>query len=375
MRVLHVVQGMEMNSGVAVFVSELADAQVELGLKSTVLCSYHPDLRPKVAELRCVNGSDEFDLSEFDVVHLHALWSLYMLRWIKRCCVDGVPYVISPHGCLMPRVFTRGRLKKWIFWHCFLKPFVRQATAFHCTSVAEKSAVHKLLGSDCPSIIVAPLGVHLPELSENTKINTRTVLFLGRLGEEKGLVKLLEAWNRVKRNGWRLVLAGPDWEGYKQVLLDKCRNLALPYVQASNSLSSQTLATPYVVFEGPVEGESKANLYRTADIFVLPSPMENFSHVVLEALSYGVPVIATNGTPWQELERAHGGFWIDQGVEPLAEALVRLMTMNDELRLTMGKNGRKLVADKYQWGTVAKCVLDAYMGGTRCLAQCVPIRL
>ena len=296
----------------------------------------------------------------------------------------------------MPRVFQHGRIKKWVFWHFFLKPLVRRAAAIHCTSGAEKDAVEQLLGKRCPPVVIAPLGVHLPDLRERPKSSVKTVLFLGRLGEEKGLVKLLDAWNQVRREGWQLVIAGPSWEGHQKVLLDHCRSLHLPYDSSSSSSSSSdsssdssssssssstvhsssvvltkeeafkhpNLQTPPasldldlqprpISFPGPVDGDAKDALYRSADIFVLPSPMENFSHVVVEALAYGLPVIATKGTPWNELESERCGRWIDQGVEPLAAALRELMAMSDDERAAMGANGRNLVAEKYQWNKVA----------------------
>lgn len=88
--------------------------------------------------------------------------------------------------------------------------------------------------------------------------------------------------------------------------------------------------------------------------------MENFSHVVVEALAYGVPVIATKGTPWGELESERCGRWIDQGVEPLAAALRELMAMSDEGRAAMGANGRSLAAKKYQWSKIAADLINVY---------------
>ena len=49
---------------------------------------------------------------------------------------------------------------------------------------------------------------------------------------------------------------------------------------------------------GPVYGQSKAEAYRRADVFILPSLNENFAVTVAEALAHGTPVISSKGVPW-----------------------------------------------------------------------------
>ena len=368
MKVVHIVEALLRNSGVGVFVAELASAQTRALHRAAILCRWYPECEadervdyrtdPHLREFRGLCDGDA-------IVHVHAIWAWYTLRALLCCWRQRVAYVVSPHGGLMPRVFQHGRLKKWIFWHFFLKSLVRRAVAIHCTGETEAAAVRRLLGERCPMIVIAPLGVHLPELREKPKKEVKTVLFLGRLGEEKGLVQLLDAWNQVRIEGWRLVIAGPDWEGHQQVLFSHCRSLHIPYTtspsfEPQTSRLSNLQAFLPVCFPGPADPVQKDVLYRSADIFVLPSPMENFSHVVVEALSYGIPVIATKGTPWRELESEHCGCWIDQGVGPLVTALSRLMAMGYEVRAAMGMRGRKLTEGKYRWDAVSEVLDVAY---------------
>ena len=56
------------------------------------------------------------------------------------------------------------------------------------------------------------------------------------------------------------------------------------------------------------------------------------------------------------------GWWVDIGVEPLAEALREAMDLTDEERQVLGQNGRKLVEQKYQWCSVAKQMIGIYDG-------------
>ena len=190
---------------------------------------------------------------------------------------------------------------------------------------------------------------------------------------------------------WRLVIAGPDEQATLASLQRRARELGL--------LES-------ITFAGPVYGAAKERLMEEADVVVLPSRSENYGLVVAEALAAGVPVIATKATPWAELQgnsasskvREFGssivpgseikelvdesdrarkqqnfrtlelqnsrtsrcGWWVEVGVEPLADALGEAMSLTDEQRSLMGENGRRLVEAKYDWKTIAKQMEKVY---------------
>ena len=362
--IVQIIQSLTISSGVTTFVSEIASEQRHLQENVSVCCQWHPDLTipgitvhtsPDISSVLCnilhSRTSECYGDDCKQVVHIHGIWSYYCLNAMRWCHHHNIPYIISPHGGLMPRVFSKGRIKKFIFFHFFLKPLLKNASMIHCTSEAEVAAC-KSLGFSGPYVI-APLGVKLPELNKVVEVSgyvkrVQTILFLGRLGEEKGLLNLLSAWKRLHAEAygqeWVLKLAGPDWLDYKKKLLDKIESEQITGIE----------------FTGPADDELKDHLYREADIFVLPSPMENFSMVVLDALAYGVPTIATKGTPWEELESERCGLWIDQGDEALFQALSRLMKLNDAERKQLGANGRMLAALKYQWPAITKKILTAY---------------
>jgi glycosyltransferase involved in cell wall biosynthesis len=110
---------------------------------------------------------------------------------------------------------------------------------------------------------------------------------------------------------------------------------------------------------GEVQGDDKAAMFRSADLFVLPSFSENFGMVVAEALTYGVPVITTRSTPWADLEKFKCGWWIDTGAEPLIVALREAMSLSNEQRHAMGERG-KLYASRFQWSNSAMLTAEVY---------------
>ncbi len=349
MRILHVIQGLPPTAGTTVFVVNLAKAQTARG-NVVVIATFdaEPCNLPEDVERVVMRSPDDIRFDP-DVVHVHAVWSYCQYRALKWCYYKKYKYVVSIHGCLMPQVFARSPLKKWLFYYLFLRRYLQSANALHCTCDYEAS-VCRSLGLR-PHCVVVPIGIDIPDLNDNVtrdgKANmAKTILFIGRIAKEKGLDLLLQAWQKVVREDWRLVLAGPDWLGYGELLKE--------IIKAKNIRN--------VDFIGAVDGERKAEQYLKADLFVLPSPMENFSIVVLEALSYGIPVIATVGTPWRELEEYNCGWWIEQGVNSLAASIGIAMSLDRRERKAMGERGRKLAIEKYRWGNVEQEMDSAVYG-------------
>ena len=109
-----------------------------------------------------------------------------------------------------------------------------------------------------------------------------------------------------------------------------------------------------------MRGEEKWRVLREADLFVLPTHSENFGIAIAEALASGTPVITTKGTPWRDIENQHCGWWTEIGVEPTKEALRSFINMSESELETMGRNGRRLIEEKYSDTAIAKQMVNIY---------------
>jgi poly(glycerol-phosphate) alpha-glucosyltransferase len=115
-----------------------------------------------------------------------------------------------------------------------------------------------------------------------------------------------------------------------------------------------------VVFYGPAFGEQKEALLRSAEAFILPSFSEGLPMSVLEAWSYGLPVVMTpecnlpEGFAKQaalEFRTREGSF---QGLDfSFQHGLRSLIEMTEVQRWEMGMRGRRLVEEKFTWPKVA----------------------
>ena len=86
----------------------------------------------------------------------------------------------------------------------------------------------------------------------------------------------------------------------------------------------------------------------------------NFGMIVTEALSVGTPVMASLGTPWEELNTIGCGWWIDRTPENIAQVMRQVMEMSIPELLAMGERGQQLVQKKYTAPMIAMQMQQLY---------------
>jgi glycosyltransferase involved in cell wall biosynthesis len=334
-------------------------------------------LRPRVAEVRGPSGlgfapelAGMMDAGA-DVGYCAALWKYpawALLEWQKR---TGRPVVVAPHGSLDAWALKNSRWKKRLAAWFFKDEQLRRASCFRALCEAEAAAIRAYgLGQ---RIEVVPNGVELPELgkaesgnAEKLKGGKRRLLFLGRIHPKKGLVGLLRAWAELKRETarwgeWEIVIAGWEQGGHEGELKGLCGELGLRVGNGSGSHADMAGAAD-VVFCGPVFGEEKEALLRSAEAFVLPSLSEGLPMSVLEAWAYGLPVVMTPECNLPEGFACQAALEIRNGEMGGAnwEGLRGLLEMTDAERRGMGLRGRRLVEERFTWSKVAAHMREIY---------------
>ena len=281
------------------------------------------------------------------VIHDHGIWLPCNHAVAVASRRLGIPRVVSPHGMLEPWAWQYKPWKKRLAWLLFQSRDLKTAQVLHATAKSEAMNLRRFF-PNIP-IAVVPLGIDLPPTdifnSSSPEKSKKTILFLSRIHEKKGLLNLVEAWAHLRPKDWTLMIAGPNEKGYQEVIDQKIRELNL---------------TDTISFPGEVVGKAKWKLYCQADLFVLPTLSENFGIVVAEALACQTPVITTKGAPWSELEAYHCGWWIDIGVTPLVKTLQQAMSLSEAQRTEMGQRGRMLIESKYSWEQTTKQMLEVY---------------
>ena len=294
------------------------------------------------------------DVVKPDVVHVNCCWEplcSMVVSWAKQ---KNYPVVYTPHGMLEPWILQRHPYtKKLPALILYQKKALKLADMLHATARSEKDNL-LALGLQTPVEIVAnAVDVQAVTVKASWKPR-KQLLFLARIHVKKGLEMLIEAVAllRDRLADYHIVIAG---EGEKRYLSDL------------KQLAQEKGVATLLQFVGGVYGDRKWQLYRESDCFVLPTFSENFGIVIAEALASGTPVITTQGTPWYELAEG-GGWWIPAKIESLVAALEEMVQLDEQQLEHMGRQGRKLVEEKYDTRSVAKQMGELY-GRLLCAEQ------
>jgi glycosyltransferase involved in cell wall biosynthesis len=276
-----------------------------------------------------------------DIVHINGIWTPQNWGFQSVAQKQGIKVVVSPHGMLEPWILAHNSFKKKIALFLYQKRALKQSICLHATAQMEATNI-KALGYKNP-IHIIPNGIYLNDIKAIKEYyGTKKVIFMSRIHPKKGIEMLLEAWRNCYTEDWTLEIAGTGEENYMASLIQSVEDLE------------------NVRFVGAKYGEEKWDFLRSADVMVLPTHSENFGIVVAEALAVGVPVITTQGTPWEDLETYKCGWWIDLSVTNLEEALVKAFNAPVMLLEVMGRQGRELVKNKYDIEVMSKQMLELY---------------
>jgi glycosyltransferase involved in cell wall biosynthesis len=257
---------------------------------------------------------------EYDVVHIHALFSFLSVVAAGIAVFRRVPYIVRPLGTLSAYGVARRRpFLKRVSIALIEGPLLRRAAFVHFTSEVERKEAEGL-GIPFRGVVI-PLAVEsclsaLPERGESTLTGASsapTVLYLSRLDPKKNVESLLRALCLVLKESpaTELVIAGSGDDRY---------------VAALKQLASDLGISAAVKWAGYVSGDAKAALLRDADLFALPSYSENFGIAVAEALAAGLPCVVSSGVAISsEIAEYGAGAVVSTSPESIAVAIINLI--------------------------------------------------
>lgn len=208
--------------------------------------------------------------------------------------------------------------------------------------------------------------------SAQKKNGIKRLLYVGRVSPEKGVHVLLEAFQKVLKHYPQVQLKIVGWQyplpiEYLVALSEDPKEIDLKrfyndnYIShLKNQLSSSEAS--HVSFVGGVPHRSLINLYRDADVCVVPSVCnEPCGMPNLEAMAAGVPLVATRGGGISEIVvDGETGFLVERGdASALAEAILRFLS-NEKLGESIGKAARKRAAELFSMDQTVKNLLCLY---------------
>ena len=261
------------------------------------------------------------------------------------------PFILNTHGSLLGyKKYLPSPLQKFpyrVYDLLTLKVSAKRATAIVVSSEMEyEDAV--AFGISPKKLHVIPMGVEIPVSQMRREENVPLkILFVGRVARVRRVELILQAVKMLSIPCTVTIVGGEEKtssltkSGYLDELKDLCIDLGI---------------ADRVTFIGPKSPEELPSFYSAADVFVYPSLYENFAQPILEAASYGIPVIATSvGIAPELIEDGETGFLVSGEPPELAQRLEQLGDSSE--RRKMGLKIQDKARNKFAWDPI----IDQYM--------------
>jgi glycosyltransferase involved in cell wall biosynthesis len=293
---------------------------------------------------------------EADVVHAHDYAHFSTDAAALACTFAKKPLVVTIHGFLPATRPTKALLN--LYDRLVGKFSLSTSEAIIAVSKTQAQDLLRrgvIPDSDRDKIKVIPNGIEFNDLTPAGKSSFRQlysigeddklVLAVGRLIKRKGFSRLIEIAHGLiqKEKSLKIAIVGPDG-GYRAKLVEMTSSLGL--------VSS-------VLITGAVPETTLMQAYMDADMVVIPSEYEGLPTTLLEAMSYGKPIVATNvGGNGDVIENYRDGILVSPNNEELSNGILHVLS-NQQLSQEIARNGR-VKAQSYDWDRITDRILTVY---------------
>ncbi len=284
--------------------------------------------------------------TRYDIIHFHAIGPA-LFSWLPRIA-SSAKVVVTCHGLDWQRA-------KWSKASSNLlqlgeRAAVRFADELIVVSETLRSYFKQTYGRETHYIPNAPssLGESDSNFTYGSSIGLtpgRYILFLGRLVPEKCPDLLIQAFQTLQAQGWKLALVGgtSDTPQFTSQLL----NMAASHPDD-------------IVFTNELKGDRLAEIIRGAGLFVLPSELEGLPLAMLEAMQEGVPVLASDIPVHKQLVAKERGMLFPVGdLDACSRCLDWAINHPQELAI-MAKKAQRYVRANYNWDQITAETLTLY---------------
>ena len=282
-----------------------------------------------------------------DIVIFHECYRSEYLKISKNLRKNNIPYIIVPHGELGNEAQKKKWLKKTVANFILFNKFINNSAGLQCLSIKEYNTTQFANKKK----FIATNGIEMPD-EKKVKFNNDNIVFLyiGRLDMyHKGIDLMISAAKEtedlMKENNCILKIYGPDLKGRYNEIKE--------YIE-KNKIGD------IVKLHHEITGEEKRKKLLDSDVFIQTSRFEGMPLGILEALSYGLPCLVTEGTNLAtDIKKYKAGWSAENTVKSISSAIKK--TINDKSNYSeISNNALKLINDCYTWEYIVKQTLQKY---------------
>ena len=260
-----------------------------------------------------------------DIIHIHPSENFGFYRYIPFIYLSKLiqkPILLHMHGCKFDKFYnSANKLQKLIIRNTF-----NCSNGIICLSKSWENIYSTI--SETKTYVVNNT---VPQPSSNPyNIKSKSITFMGFVGDRKGIFDLLKAIvNLDVLIDYQLEICG---SGEEKKLYNKIKEFNLE---------------EHITFHGWIGEKEKDKILRRTNIFILPSYNEGLPMVLLEAMSYGIPVISTPVGGIPELVEKENGFLIEPGDVNSLHERIQLLFKNLEIRRIMSNSNYNKIKQNF----------------------------
>ena len=336
-------------NGVSVVVPQYIKSQLSLGHKIALFNVNNVQI--KNLDCQIVN-QQRFKLADMpapfnkpDIVVFHDFYRKEFLSIYPILKKEYIPYVIVPHGSLTIGAQHKKRIKKMLANLLLFNRFLFNAKGLQLLSKREydetKFDIYKFIATN---------GIEIPSIRKTNFGKCHNIVYIGRLEiKVKGLDLLLFAIKKIKKTmidkDVHLTIYGPDYKGRFTNLKNMIQELDIGDV---------------VTLNHEISGKEKERVLLYSDIFIQTSRTEGMPLGILEALSYGIPCIASRGTSIApEIKDNNAGWMTENNIESISNSIINAIN-SYEYYSEISQNCINMVEEKYSWKNITNSTLNHY---------------
>lgn len=288
------------------------------------------------------------------------------IREIKKCVKNTNPDIVHCHSsaaAILGRLAIRNKVRTIYTAHGWgfnvgIKPWVKYSVIFLekicsrftdtyiCVSEFVKNLGLKYRIAPVDKFKVIYNGIDLPNnfnFKKEKKDNEVELSFVGRLSSPKLpelAIKAINLLPTATKEDMKFLVIGT---GKKYSMLEE-------------------MAKKYKInieFAGEMNPDDSLVLLAKSDVFVFISKWEGFPYSILEAMSLGLPVIASDVGGIKEMVSGENGILFKNDIRQISQAILKLVKDKD-LREKMGQNGRNIIEQRFLLGTMLKKIEVIY---------------
>lgn len=240
--------------------------------------------------------------------------------------------IISARGMLHAGALSQKGGKKRIYLRIWKALNIHRRHFFHATNTEEEGFIKKAFGATTAVYVAAnlPRTLNGDPTSPKQK-DSLELISIGLISPMKNYLPVLKALARCEAEV-NYTIYGPVKDA--------------AYWQECKAEIEKMPPNIRVHYPGDLPSAKVPEALAKAHVFVLPSKSENFGHAIFEALTAGVPVITSHGTPWNGLEAAKAGLNVSpENDYELSKAICSFATANEE-EIAVWQSGAKAYAEK-----------------------------